>query len=240
MAVISRDDHSNSHHGISGWGIFFIVLLILAIIAGAGFFLYIRMRKRRQPSSDYPSPAPRSIGAWFTDTFAKLKRGRTRQTGAGYEGTGGNGGYGAGGYGGSSARRGHLDTDEAWDANVANEAYYEEQELGLQAPTGYTGAGYGGYGAPSPGFEPAYPATGLTAPAGERGRSKSRERELDARYAEETEQRENPFGDEHAAPSIRSVSPRPIDTSAANAGKKGKEAHDNSPTERRSMFREEM
>ena len=129
--------------------------------------------------------------------------------------------------------------DEAWDARVGNEAevygpggYYEEQELGLRQPTAYSGTGYG---APADrGFEAA-PTSGLSAAKD----GKSRSRSPGPRSGPVSD---NPFGDDNAA-SLRSVSPRPLDTrGAAVAGKaKGGGSPDGSPTfERRSMFRENM
>jgi hypothetical protein len=86
---------------------------------------------------------------------------------------------------------------------------------------------------------------------GARGRSLSREPEpyiggsqagLDRRYDEEVgkgKQPANPFDDsaEPSNVSLRGVSPRPIDTSLK--GHKSQDSAD-SPTERRSMFRENM
>lgn len=98
----------------------------------------------------------------------------------------------------------------------------EEQELGLHAPAPYEGA---------------------------RGRSASRDPEpyiggsqagLDRRYDEEMGRKPalNPFDDsaEPSNVSLRGVSPRPIDTSV----KGHKSQLSDSPTERRSMFRENM
>jgi len=86
-----------------------------------------------------------------------------------------------------------------------------------------------------------------------RGRSKSRQRELDARYDEEVHggtQARNPFGDENERSdmSLRGVSPRPVvDTNVSRTHKStksqkslGGQDDDSSPTERRSMFHEEM
>ena len=117
-------DNDKKHHGPSGLAIFIIIIIIIILLAAAAVFLYIRTRSRRSRSDNYPAPAPGGIVGWFTGALSKLKRGRTRQTGAGYEAAGASGGYGS-----SGARRGVLDPDEAWDSNVANEAYYEEQEL---------------------------------------------------------------------------------------------------------------
>jgi hypothetical protein len=126
-----------------------------------------------------------------------------------------------------------LDPDEAWDARVDNEAgnpYYEEQELGLHDPSHgpYGGGGYGdvGVGGHDEG----------------RGRSRSRDG------------RTNPFGDnaDASSMSLRDVSPRPdqLDVSSgkqrASSHKRGQSSlgttgsADDSPTERRSMFREDV
>lgn len=137
---------------------------------------------------------------------------------------------------------GPLDPDEAWDARVGTEAdaygpggYYEEQELGLHGHTGIA-------------TTPALAPPGYGEPI--RGRSLSREPEpyiggsqagLDKRYDEETGRRPatNPFDDDAEASnaSLRGVSPRPIETTKGHV--KGKDSAD-SPTERKSMFRENM
>ena len=92
-----------------------------------------------------------------------------------------------------------------------------------------TAYGGGGYGVPSPGFAPAP------------GRGRSRTRDLDDRYDEEVGHGgHNPFGDD-AASSLRGVSPRPVEQqqrehqSKANVG-----SNENSPSERRSMFTENV
>ena len=138
----------------------------------------------------------------------------------------------------------------AWDTRVGNEAdagpggYYEEQELGL---------------APTPGLENPYASQHEAAMPGygegARGRSKSRDppgvmggqQGLDTRYDQEmgrtSNQDSNPFSDEHAAPSLRGVSPRPIVDPSAGQHRRdrgGTGSQDNSPTERRSMFRESL
>lgn len=175
----------------------------------------MRLRNQRLASSNYPAPAPGGIVGWVNDKVAALKRGRFT-SGTGYETA----------RGGEAARRARaLDPDEAWDANVGQEAYYEEQELGLHQPTAYSGAGYGRR---SPGV----------VAAGDRER----------RFDEETGDagtagRGNPFGDENAAASLRSVSPRPLDMGAAQKakGQGPSESAESSPTaERRSVFREDV
>lgn len=121
--------------------------------------------------------------------------------------------------------------------------YYEEQELGLQDPSHgpYAGGGYGDVGV----------GVGVGGIEEGRGRSRSRQRELDNRYDEEVHGgggRLNPFGEGAEASSMRSVSPRPD----AQPGKPRAPSHkrgqsslattgsDDSPTERRSMFREDV
>jgi hypothetical protein len=142
-----------------------------------------------------------------------------------------------------------LDPDEAWDARVGHEAdqggYYEEQELGLHDPNPgpYGGRGYG--------------EVGIGGIPEERGRSRSIQRELDNRYDEEVHgagQARNPFADDNEAVSLRAASPRPmVDTAPGQGKSRGVSAHrkgqsslgatggkDDSPTERRSMFREDV
>jgi hypothetical protein len=113
-----------------------------------------------------------------------------------------------------ATRRGFLDPDEAWDTRVGNEAdytapsgpggaYYEETEMGGLRDPGSGPYGGGGYGE-------------------ERGRTRSKQRELDDRYDEEMG-RKDPFGDGAERSDLRGVSPRPV------------ENHD-----RRSAFREDM
>ena len=163
------------------------------------------------------------------------------------------GAYESTSYGASRGRNrggfGALDPDEAWDARVGGEAdhtgYYEEQELGLHDPNPgpYGGRGYG--------------EVGVGGIPEERGRSQSRQRELDHRYDEEvhgTGQARNPFADENEAGSLRTASPRPMVDTAPGRGKEGgPSSHrkgqsslgttgsaDNSPTERRSMFKEDV
>ncbi|KAI9721007.1 MAG: hypothetical protein M1812_002486 [Candelaria pacifica] len=191
--------------------------------------------------------------AWIKTKFSGLRNRRT--TAGGYEeplSAGGGGGRGRRGFG-------PLDPDEAWDARVGTEAdaygpggYYEEQELGLHAPPSTSGNaaayGDGAYGGPAE-----LPEYGEES---SRGRSRSREAGLgyvggskgglDARYDAEMGRGggHNPFGDgaERSDISMRGVSPRPIDTGVGGgAGLGYKEGHtDDSPTERRSMFREQM
>jgi hypothetical protein len=197
-------------------------------------------KPRETPTYRAPAPAPKGVIGWVSDKFNSLRSGRT--TAGAYESTS----YG-GGSGSAGARRGFgpLDPDEAWDARVDNEGpggYYEEQELGLQDPSHgpYGGGGYGDVG-----------NVGIGGIEEGRGRSRSRQRELDSRYDEEVhggQPRSNPFGDHAEASSLRAVSPRP-DMPTSNPTRpthtRGQSSlqttgSDDSPTERRSMFREDI
>lgn len=230
------DDNHDDHHGLSGWAIFIIVIVVLLAVAAAGWFLWAYWRKRQGASSrNYPAPAPGGVIGWFNGKIRSLKN--KRYAAGSYEATGLSG---AGS--GQRGRRGApMDPDEAWDTRVGNEAdsygpsgYYEEQELGLHPPNAYSGTGYGGS------------VTGFGGVnENDRGRSRSRQRELDERYDEETggAQTTNPFSDDNAT-SLRGVSPRPIDTHAhAHAHERlgdHEQSQGDSPTERKSMFRENV
>lgn len=141
-----------------------------------------------------------------------------------------------------------MDPDEAWNTTVGNEAdYYEEQELGLHAPAAAADGAYGGSGYGRPARR--YGGSGgleEVLPDNSRGRSRTRS-ELDDRYDEEMGakpvQPHDPFGDEAAAePSrLRGISPRPHDeTSPKKEGHHTRGSADESPTGRRSIFREDM
>jgi len=244
----------------SGWGLFFILLVVVVVLGGAGYILWAHYRARRlglPPPNLNPfrqrdnssfrgaTPAPDGIKGWISDKWNALRN--QRSAGGAYESTG---------YGGSrrstGERRGFgpLDPDEAWDARVDNEAggYYEEQELSLQDPGQgpYGGSGYGGSR-----------EVGVGGIEEGRGRSKSRQQEVDARYDEEmhggAHLQPNPFGDQAEASnmSLRSVSPRPhMETSGQSRGASAHRKNNSSlgttgstetsPTERRSMFHEDV
>jgi hypothetical protein len=246
-----------------------LVVILFVAAAGWIVFTNLRARRLGLPtptlssyfsnpfkndSSSYrePSAAPGGIVGWVNDKIRAFKNRNSRVAGGAYEepltstrGRGANRGFGP------------LDPDDAWDARVGNETdaygpggYYEEQELGLHsnADIGYGGSGANTNLAPAPGQAP----SGF---ADDRGRSRSREPEpyiggsqagLDRRYDEEMGRKPagttaNPFGDDAEASnvSLRGVSPRPIDTSLGAKGHSNQDSGD-SPTERRSMFRENM
>lgn len=194
-------------------------------------------RSNRDPAAyRAPAPAPGGIQGWVTSKINALRNKRT--AGGAYESTS---------YGGASGRDhrgfGPLDPDEAWDSRVGNEADYygggagyEEQELGLQDPG--RGAGLSGYGGHS--------GVGVGGIPEDRGRSRSRQRELDERYDEEVHgsggmKPTNPFGDDAEAASLRAASPRPVvETGRHQRGQSSLGTQEDSPTERRSMFREDV
>lgn len=232
-------------------GVIFLIVLIFLIIGGyGGWVAWSRIQANRlglpppslnpfarsSSSSNYPAPAPGGIKGFINNAIYKIKNRNNRSAAGAYEG---NSGYDAPRGRGAGNR---LDPDEAWSARVGDEAYYEEQELGLQGPPGGN-SGYSNtaYGAPSPGFQ--------SHQEPERGRSRTREYE-EGLHADSRSARD-PFGDENAAPSLRGVSPRPLDHNqdtsygGAPTGPAVKKtttggSDGNSPTERRSMFRENM
>jgi hypothetical protein len=240
---------------MNGWLIFIIILLLVCSGSYFGWYFYARWNASRNglppPSmnpitafknrssgaaSNYPGPAPTGIKG-FIDTQVRKFKNRNNRTAAGA--------YEEQGYQQQSRGRGagsRLDPDEAWSSRVGDEAYYEEQELGLHEPASTSANPYA---------NTAYAAPHHAEP--ERGRSRTRDsydEHLDGRSAHS-----NPFGDDNAA-SLRGVSPRPLgqaeDTSyrgGATAqvpkgpaqGKAGSINSIDSPTEsRRSVFREDI
>lgn len=231
-------------------GVAILVIFFLALGAGVGYIIFTRIRAQRlglppPPLSSYipflksssspygpPQPAPGGIKGWIDDRIRSFKNRNNRTAAGAYEGSGPS----------SDAPRhrgfGPLDPDEAWDSRVGHETdpyggpggYYEENELGLRTPNPYPG-GDTSYGGSS------YQMNLATEPGAryddERGRPRSRSPGLTAASS-------NPFADtaEPSNMSLRGVSPRPIDTGVQTAKAKGKD--DDSPSERRSVFRENM
>ena len=232
-----------------GW--LFLILLVLLLIAAAAWVFFTRRRAARQ---GLPPPPLASYNPFATPNRSSQNYGgRSGILGWAKSKFHSFTGSGGGAYErpvGAGQRRG-LDPDGAWDARVGDEAdgygtggYYEEQELGLQQPPpsggSYTG---GGYGSPRGQQLPEY---GADEP--ERGRRRSRDdafigggqKGLDQRYDEEMG-KQNPFGDTAERSSMRGVSPRPAEAEASKQPRKdGVAGHGDSPTERRSMFHENM
>ncbi len=135
-----------------------------------------------------------------------------------------------------------MDPDGAWDTRVGDEAdaygsggYYEEQELGTRTGKGQQGAALPDYGDEEMG----------------RGRSVSRDgpppsgfiggdqRGLDRRYDEATGG-QNPFGDQAERSQLRGVGAAPKSGGKGHMHRASESIQGDSPTERRSMFHENM
>ncbi|KAM5348462.1 hypothetical protein ACJ41O_008286 [Fusarium nematophilum] len=222
-----------------------IAIFVLLIAAAVGWVVFTQLRARKlglpppslasylpwhKEDSPYgpPRPAPGGIVGWFNDQIRKFKNRNNRSAAGAYE-------QPLGGGGAPRGRRGFgpLDPDEAWDTRVGHEAdaygYYEEDVGGRGRDTGY-GGGYNMNLAATPGLSG---GRGFGDEEEDRGRRASRSPASGPGGR-------NPFDDD-AASSLRGVSPRPIDTGIAkpkNAG--GQDSQDNSPTERRSVFRENV
>lgn len=217
-----------------------VVLIVILILVVAGVIAWVLLKGGlpffKSSSSPYgaPQPARGGIVGWVNDRLRALKNRNTRTAAGAYESSG------AGGPPPGRRGFGPLDPDEAWDARVDN----EDQELGLTShhgDTSYGGSGDGSY--------PMNLATTLGDASAEfrdeehaRGRTRSRSPGL----APGRTTSKNPFDDD-ADPSnlsMRAVSPRPIDTAgpaaAPSTGGKAGQKDPDSPTERRSIFREEV
>ncbi|KAF5534730.1 3-phytase A [Fusarium mexicanum] len=215
-----------------------VIAIIVLLVAGAvGWVIFTQLRARRlglpppslasylpwhKEDSGYGiQPAPSGIAGWFNDKIRKFKNRNNRSAAGAYEQSGG-----------ARGRRGFgpLDPDEAWDSRVGNEAdqygYYEEDVGGRSRDTGY-GGGYNMNLAATPGL------------SGGRGFDEEEDRGRRAsRSPASGPGGRNPFDDD-AGSSLRGVSPRPIDTGVAKPKNRSGSA-ESSPTERRSVFRENM
>ncbi|KAH8884758.1 hypothetical protein GQ53DRAFT_661270 [Thozetella sp. PMI_491] len=240
-------------------GIIVLIIFLLLIAAAIGWVVFTRMRAARlglpppsfssyipflksSASSQYgpPQPAPGGVQGWINDRIRMFKNRNSRTAAGAYEPSG------------AAPRARGFDPDEAWDSRVGHEdaygpsGYYEEQELGLHPHHG--GTSYGGGSsypmnlAATPGHAPEGFGSGGDAEDEARGRTRSRSPGLTAPGARAG--RPNPFDDD-AEPSnisLRGVSPRPLDTDAAKAQGTGQKdpGSGDSPSERRSIFRENV
>ncbi|KAI0022665.1 hypothetical protein F4780DRAFT_788220 [Xylariomycetidae sp. FL0641] len=267
---------------VNALGAFFIIVIVLVVIAATGWVVFTQLRARRlglpappfssynpfarSDTAPYGSAAPSSgsgggVGGWLKDKMSKLRgAGGGRTAGGAYEqpSAGGGGGGGRRGFG-------PLDPDEAWDARVGHEGpggpggvygygdYYEEQELGLRSRHDERDYDYGvpGGGGGSNNSSNPYAGGGYELHH-ERGRTMSRSPGVGGGGAAAAAAARNPFDDHNAADpsdlSLRGVSPRPIDTTAAASHRKHASVASHgtvgdSPTsasERRSVFRENV
>ncbi|KAI9848225.1 MAG: hypothetical protein M1838_000613 [Thelocarpon superellum] len=258
-AFLVGRDSGDEHHGVSGAGIFFIILAILIVAGVIGWIVTIHLRAQRlglpRPtlasyipgyhpagSRGYSSAPSGGVLDWVNDRWHAITSRRDRTAGGAYEEP-------LSGARGRRSNRGisALDPDEAWDTHVGAEAdgygpggYYEEQELGLH-PGGTGAYAGGGYAGQTPGTSAILRAEGPGYDDEERPRGRSRSREPAPFGAESSHEGggkagHDPFGDhaERSDMSLRGVSPRPMDAEVAHAPAK----EDDSPTERKSIFRE--
>ncbi|KAH8172699.1 histidine phosphatase superfamily (branch 2) domain-containing protein [Sarocladium implicatum] len=218
-----------------------IAIIVIALAAAVGWVVFTQLRARRlglpppslssylpwkSDSNSYgpPRPAPGGVIGWVNDQIRKFRNRNNRSAAGAYE---------TPLHGSSAAGRrgfGPLDPDEAWDTRVGAEADgygpYDEAELGgVGRGTEYAGANSYTMNVPEDS-----PYGGADE---QRGRTGAGAGGLN-----------NPFDDDAAA-SMRGVSPRPLDTAAAarSGGQKRTEEPDSagsSPTERRSVFRENV
>ncbi|KAK3687295.1 hypothetical protein B0T22DRAFT_124793 [Podospora appendiculata] len=245
-------------------GVIVLIIVLALIAAGVGWVIFTRVRAKRlglppPPLSSYipfrkssssaspygpPQPAPGGIVGWINDRIRLFKNRNARTAAGAYEG------HQPSRAGGGRRGFSPLDPDEAWDTRgVGHETehygpggYYEEQELGLAPHHAGDDTSYGGNGGGGGAGGSSYQMN-LAGPAEDeqRGRTRSRAPGLDVPGGGGAR---NPFEDD-AEPSnlsLRGVSPRPIDTAAAAVTKPTAAAkeEDNSPTERRSIFRENV
>ncbi|KAI4283359.1 MAG: hypothetical protein L6R38_002209 [Xanthoria sp. 2 TBL-2021] len=229
---------------MAGLGYIFLFLIVLIPLAIIAYILYTRItaqRAGRQPPplssyipfrnsnrQNYSSSSSGGILNTVRSKFQSLSGGGSHRTSA-YEQPLGTG------------RGRGLDPDGAWDARVGDEAdaygsggYYEEQELGLR-----TGGGYGGHGTELPDYGNEEMGRGRSISRDEPGFIGGSQGGLDQRYDEET-RRENPFGDQAERSSMRGVSPRPANVETGYKKEAAESIVGDSPTERRSMFHENM
>ncbi|KAL8825796.1 MAG: hypothetical protein Q9170_007656 [Blastenia crenularia] len=226
---------------MSALGFFLLFLLILLPLAYLAYILYARISaqrsgrppppfsafipflNKRKPQS-YSSSSSPGILRTIRDKLSSVTH--SKQAGAYSQPL-------------SSSRGQRLDPDGVWDTRVDNEAdaygsggYHEEQEFGLRS-----GGGYGGHGTELPDYGDEEMG---------RGRSVSRDiprggefiggdqRGLDRRFEEVVGGEEDPFGDDQAEKSELGGG------SKGMRDKRGGGVVGGSPTERRSMFRENM
>ncbi|KAI4112603.1 MAG: hypothetical protein LQ345_006275 [Seirophora villosa] len=229
---------------MSGLGYFFLFLIILIPLAAAAYIFYARIQAQRagRPPPSFSSFIPFRNRNRGSQSHSSSSGGIVGAVRSKFQSVTGSGSQRSGAYErplGSRRNRG-LDPDGAWDARVGDEAdvygsggYYEEQELGLRS---------GGHGTELPGYGDEEMG---------RGRSISRDgppgqafiggdqRGLDRRY-EEVTHGENPFGDHAERSQLKGSSARPTGREKGQQQQGSGSLEGDSPTERRSMFHENM
>ncbi|KAI4202137.1 MAG: hypothetical protein LQ350_002804 [Teloschistes chrysophthalmus] len=237
---------------MAGLAYLFLFLVILIPLLYLAYIFYARLTAQRagRPQPSFASFIPfsknrsRNHSSSSNDGILHTVRSKIQSlTG------GGNSAHRSGAYEqplGSARGRG-LDPDGAWDARVGDEAdhggYYEEQELGLH-PVHH--GGYGGHGTELPDYGDEEMGRGRSISRDGPGFIGGDQRGLDERYEREMKRQrdgevgEDPFGDHAETRSqLRGVSSRPTDGEGHERLETGSLQGD-SPTERRSMFKENM
>ncbi|KAI4285830.1 MAG: hypothetical protein L6R35_004583 [Caloplaca aegaea] len=223
---------------MSRLGYFFLFLIILVPLLALAYIFYVRIRAQRGGRT------PPSFSSFipFRNRSSSSSGGILNSVRSKFQSLTGSGSHRSGAYErplGTGRNRG-LDPDGAWDARVGDEAdaygsggYYEEQELGLRS---------GGHGTELPGYGDDEVG---------RGRSISRDGPpggafiggdqtgLDRRYNEVT-QGGDPFGDHAERSELKGTSARPTGGEKGHQQQGSGGVEGDSPTERRSMFHENM
>ena len=264
LEVRQRPSETNApppHHTSSAGAIVaIVVVIVLLIVVAVGVFYGYRFWRARRLGLPPPSlnpfasqnavstrnyPARGGVVGWIQGKFKSLRNRRT--AGGAYES----------GRGARTRGFGPLDQDEgAWDARMHDEddgagygggrGYYEEQELGLTShhTRGVSDASYlggteysqdAGYHAPR-GLEPERPVS-----SDGRGHSRGLSEFDTGRKSAHID----PFSDaaERSDMGNRGASSRPtVETQLSSKGSRGSKTSkdETSPTERRSIFHEEM
>ncbi|KAK7408167.1 hypothetical protein QQX98_009696 [Neonectria punicea] len=222
-----------------------IAIIVLLVVAVVGWIVFTQLRARRlglpppslasylpwhKEDSLYvaPRPAPGGVVGWFNDQIRKFKNRNNRSAAGAYEGDLGDGARGRRGFG-------PLDPDDAWDTHVGHEADpygYHEEEIG----GGRDGRGID-HGSSYRMNVAAPPGSGARGLGGEEEEDRGRRA---SRSPGSGPGGRNPFDDDSGL-SLRGVSPRPIDTGVTKHKGHGEpDSAGSSPTERRSVFRENM
>ncbi|KAL8934909.1 MAG: hypothetical protein Q9211_004988 [Gyalolechia sp. 1 TL-2023] len=236
---------------MSGLGFFFLFLLILLPLALLAYIFYTRIQAQRagRPPPSFASFIPfrnrrsrsysssSSSGGILSTMRTKFHSltGSSQRSGA-YEQPLG-----------SSRGRG-LDPDGAWDARLGDEAdaygsggYYEGQELGPRT------GGYGGHGTELPDYGDEEMGRGRSisrdAPPPSDGFIGGSQHGLDQRYDEALGGgSKNPFGDQAERSELKGANHGPAEAGRGQKqhGGAGGSVQGDSPTERKSMFHENM
>ncbi|KAI5466592.1 hypothetical protein BGZ63DRAFT_1926 [Mariannaea sp. PMI_226] len=229
-----------------------IAILVVLVAAVIGWVVFTQLRARRlglpapslasylpwhKEDNSYgpPRPAPGGVVGWFNDQMRKFKNRNNRSATGAYEGD-------------ARGRRGFgpLDPDEAWDTRVGHEAdsygpyAYNEEDI---ESAGDRALGGNSYRMNVPTTANTSTHLGRRPFGGEHDGHEDHEEDRGRRASRSPGSGpggRNPFDDD-ASLNLRGVSPRPIDADLAKQHRHSDpDSGSNSPTERRSVFRENM